>query len=187
MLPTLTKNPETLREACEFLAPEDRIDRAHPSDLAPNERNVLLGRKVGLVRSSLALVANLAGALDGDDAERPNRAEAEQLLAEVAAWAAEPTAEGEARVAEAWARGPLATKVRTKRGEVLQGQYGGPLQKACYHAIMATKATKPSDAASHLVPIAFTTARIMAELAGKPSDYAHGRLIGLITGAADAA
>lgn len=182
-------NP-TISQACEALAPEDRIDFACGNETATKaEGSILLGRKVGCVMAGLKIVSLMCRALDGDDDEAPAKAEAEGYLALVTAWAKKPSPQAEAEVAEAFAKSDFfkpARRTKKVNGEVVgetfsQPDYtANPLRKACYHAVMACLAKKPSDAASHVSNVASTAARAIEFAAGKESGWAHARIVGVL-------
>lgn len=183
-------NP-TIRDACAALGPEDDLDFALASggELTPAQRDLAVGRKVGCVRAALKIVSTLAAALDSDDTEAAtHRTEAELYLAPLAEWAAKPSEKTTKAVAEAIDKhfGKPALKVDPKTKEPIafrQPDYSETkLRKACYQALLAATAAKPSDAAGNLRAVAQTAAAAIELLANKEGGWSHARLVGIIQG-----
>lgn len=177
----------TIREACDAIGPEDSVDDAAAGlrDLVKGEKEILLGRKLAAVRASLKVISALVAALDGDNEAGPARVKAEAYLASVGAWADKPSEEAEKKVDADLLKSDLVTWIMVDGQRVSRADaFGSKLQKACYHAILATLSPKPSDAAGHLFAVAMTTASAIEEAASEPSGWAHSHLVGLIAGEA---
>lgn len=183
---SITDTNPTLSEVCEAMAPQDGSDyaaMASPSELTKKDREFLLGRKVGCVKAALKVTRTLARALDGDDEDAPNMAEAAGYLAEVSDWLKNATPEGEAKIQDALERSDLVIRAFSahSKGPALRPDcYSSKLRKACYHTIMAALATRPSDAAAHLHDVACSAVIGIERAAGKSSGWAHARITAIV-------
>lgn len=178
--------PETLREACEAVAPHDKLEHRarlcltftkeqhaempHVA-LSPTEVQTLLKRKTNAIKAA-AVCAQLAGATKGLDLAK--------------AWAeAKPGKDRDAVEGRALGlyREDYSRTVIFADGPHYQARHGTGSSKAEAYLLLAITAKTAGSAGSYLRECAFSAARATELSAGKEGGWAHSRVIGYISGA----
>ena len=179
--------PETLREACEAVAPHDKLEhRARLSltfgakqhaemphvALNADESRTLAARKVAAVRAAIAMAA-VAGAQD-------------ERVALARDWVA-ATSPKARQAAEGAAKGlyqeEYCRAILFADGPHYQARHGTGASKAEAYLLLAVTAATPGSAGSYLREVAFAAARATEISAVKEGGWSHSRMIGYISGA----
>lgn len=177
----------TIQTACEDLAPEDALDMAARSgQLSKEAREEVLARHRACVSATVKLARLLAQA-EGDEGA------IEPYLAPVRAWLDKPGAAAAEQVSAALLASDLVAKrlipanplAREGTPEatdrhVYHDDASSRLGKVTIYAMRSVSRKAPSDAAGDLCGAARTTALRLEELNGKPSGWAHARVIGIV-------